>query len=133
MSEYSLSCQCHPIQVPATATVLVVVLLLRSAWRVCLLQQHTTQHTDSLMATPLRSTRVYPPEKGSFPIDHDGVCEQPRLAYMQCLRNKLVMNECRSAARAYLQCRIDQGLMVRASLDELGFATPLPESGKGKV
>ncbi|KAF6215581.1 hypothetical protein GE061_010337 [Apolygus lucorum] len=48
------------------------------------------------------------PEKGSFPLDHDGVCKKAMLHYMICLRESKNSNtKCRELAKEYLACRMD--------------------------
>jgi cytochrome c oxidase assembly protein subunit 19 len=61
-----------------------------------------------------------PPEKGSFPIDHEGVCKDAALAFHRCLREASgVATACRTSVRAYLLCRMDHGLMTREDLARL--------------
>ncbi|KAF2276126.1 uncharacterized protein EI97DRAFT_377492 [Westerdykella ornata] len=51
-----------------------------------------------------------PPERGSFPLDHDGECKSVMLSYLQCIRSHRGTNdpECRNRAKAYLSCRMEQ-------------------------
>ncbi|CCE65335.1 hypothetical protein TPHA_0K02020 [Tetrapisispora phaffii CBS 4417] len=68
-----------------------------------------------------------PPERGSFPLDHDGECTNEMIAYMNCI--KLVKGEngavnCRIKARDYLKCRMDHGLMERDDFKHLGLPEP---------
>ncbi|XP_074093836.1 uncharacterized protein LOC141524083 [Cotesia typhae] len=63
-----------------------------------------------------------PPEKGSFPLDHDGFCKKSMVKYMRCLSlNKNNNTTCRDAAKEYLQCRMDHNLMTREEWPKLGF------------
>ena len=51
-----------------------------------------------------------PPERGSFPLDHDAECQPLMKRYLACLRGHRGINddECRLLSRAYLQCRMDR-------------------------
>ena len=72
------------------------------------------------------SPAVSPPEKGSFPIDHFRECDHEAEAYRKCLMaTSGIPKKCKDAAQAYLECRMDKGLMARHSPEELGF---IPES-----
>lgn len=65
-----------------------------------------------------------PPEKGSFPLDHEGHCKKHMLKYFGCLReNKDDNSKCRQQSKDYLECRMENGLMVRESWQKLGFGT----------
>lgn len=49
--------------------------------------------------------RGKPPDKGSFPLDHDGECLPLKKNYMKCLRRNDGDNlSCRYVAKEYLQC-----------------------------
>ena len=62
------------------------------------------------------------PERGSFPLDHDGECKKDMLRYMICLReNKNDGSLCRVAAKNYLECRMNNQLMVKEDWKKLGF------------
>ena len=64
-----------------------------------------------------------PPDKGSFPLDHEGECKRFYLRYMLCLSSHGHSNsECRQQSRDYLQCRMDKGLMRREDWESLGFS-----------
>jgi len=68
-----------------------------------------------------RLTKI-PPDKGSFPIDHENVCKGHMVDFLKCLRsNKFNNEECRHISKAYLQCRMDHGLMARDDWKNLGF------------
>ena len=73
-----------------------------------------------------------PPERGSFPQDHDGECTKYMQAYLECIR--LVKGEngainCRVKARAYLKCRMDHKLMEQDSFKNLGLPEPTTSGG----
>ena len=61
------------------------------------------------------------PDKGSFPLDHDGECKVAYLKYMVCLSENVNKNsECRQQSKNYLQCRMDNNLMEEWS--KLGYS-----------
>ncbi|KAK6335558.1 Cytochrome c oxidase assembly protein cox19 [Orbilia brochopaga] len=64
-----------------------------------------------------------PPERGSFPLDHDGECQPVMKDYLACLKKVRGNNdpECRMLAKAYLKCRMDHDLMAKDSFKNLGF------------
>lgn len=63
-----------------------------------------------------------PPEKGSFPLDHEGHCKRFMLNYFGCLREHRDDNsKCREESKAYLNCRMENGLMAKESWKKLGF------------
>lgn len=63
-----------------------------------------------------------PPEKGSFPLDHEGLCRELMIKYMRCLvENKNVSSNCRDISKDYLACRMDNNLMAREEWSQLGF------------
>lgn len=67
--------------------------------------------------------RPTPPDKGSFPLDHEGECKAEYLRYMVCLANNdHAASRCRLESKEYLGCRMDRGLMAREGWDTLGFA-----------
>ncbi|KAI9661530.1 MAG: Cytochrome c oxidase assembly protein cox19 [Alyxoria varia] len=72
-----------------------------------------------------RISKPSPPERGSFPLDHDGECTSSKSAYLKCLRGARGLNapDCRELSAAYLQCRMDKNLMARDSMKNLGFGT----------
>ena len=64
-----------------------------------------------------------PPEKGSFPLDHEGECKRFYLKFMICLSEKdNVTSACREESKAYLGCRMDKNLMAKEDWSRLGFA-----------
>ncbi|PUU76713.1 hypothetical protein B9Z19DRAFT_1087746 [Tuber borchii] len=64
-----------------------------------------------------------PPERGSFPLDHDGECKPVMQDYLACLKKVRGTNahECRLLAKAYLKCRMDHNLMAQDEFRNLGF------------
>jgi len=78
-----------------------------------------------LHAMNLSKTKVVlptPPEKGSFPLDHMAECQGALQSYMVCLKKfDGVARHCEAETKAYLQCRMDRGLMEREPLTSLGF------------
>ena len=59
--------------------------------------------------TSSKSLAPRPPEKGSFPLDHDAECKISVKQYMDCLKeNKNVSTNCRSEMKTYLKCRMDR-------------------------
>ncbi|XP_075221272.1 cytochrome c oxidase assembly protein COX19 [Lycorma delicatula] len=64
-----------------------------------------------------------PPEKGSFPLDHEGICKTFMIKYMICVNeNKNNNTACRQEAKDYLGCRMDNNLMTREEWPKLGFS-----------
>lgn len=62
------------------------------------------------------------PIKGSFPLDHDGVCKRPMLEYMMCLtKNDQENSNCRNFAKDYFACRMKNGLMAKEDWQKLGY------------
>ena len=63
-----------------------------------------------------------PPDKGSFPLDHDDECRAFVLDFMQCLRkNDNENSRCREQSKAYLECRMQKGLMAKEDWGKLGY------------
>lgn len=70
------------------------------------------------------STRLVktPPDRGSFPIDHESVCKQYMIEFLKCLReNKFDNEKCRPVSKDYLECRMQHGLMARDEWKNLGY------------
>lgn len=66
---------------------------------------------------------VKPPDKGSFPLDHEGECREFMLSYMTCLQvNNNNNTLCRAAAKEYLGCRMEKQLMAKEDWKNLGFS-----------
>ncbi|OJD27808.1 cytochrome c oxidase assembly protein COX19 [Blastomyces percursus] len=64
-----------------------------------------------------------PPERGSFPLDHDGECKYIISSYLKCLRNEGGVNDehCRKLAKSYLTCRMENNLMAPDNFENLGL------------
>ena len=63
------------------------------------------------------------PDKGSFPLDHEGECKVAYLKYMVCLsENNHKNSECREQSKKYLECRMEKNLMAQEDLSKLGFS-----------
>lgn len=63
-----------------------------------------------------------PPDKGSFPIDHDHACRDFMINFLKCLKTNYFDNEsCRAYSQDYLRCRMENGLMAKEDWDKLGF------------
>ena len=63
-----------------------------------------------------------PPDKGSFPLDHFQECENLAEKYRLCLAQVSgIPKKCKEEAKAYLECRMDKGLMAKHTMQELGF------------
>ncbi|KAK9356016.1 cytochrome c oxidase assembly protein cox19 [Lipomyces doorenjongii] len=74
------------------------------------------------------NTKVFkptPPDRGSFPLDHDGECKIQMQIYLDCLRSsrsrERVPADCRLLAKEYLNCRMDRGLMLKDNWVNLGL------------
>ena len=55
-------------------------------------------------------SKPVPPERGSFPLDHDAECQHIMKQYLRCIRSNRGVNEdaCRELSKGYLQCRMDK-------------------------
>ncbi|KAL7628255.1 Cytochrome c oxidase assembly protein cox19 [Parahypoxylon ruwenzoriense] len=73
-----------------------------------------------------------PPERGSFPLDHDGECKAVMTQYLSCMKKARGVNdpECRNLAKSYLSCRMDRNLMARDDFKNLGFGDSSPPSSE---
>ncbi|OTA81699.1 hypothetical protein M434DRAFT_401289 [Hypoxylon sp. CO27-5] len=72
------------------------------------------------------AAKPIPPQRGSFPLDHDGECKAVMTKYLSCIKKVKGMNdeECRNLAKSYLSCRMDRNLMAKDDFKNLGFAEP---------
>ncbi|KAK3091834.1 hypothetical protein FSP39_023006 [Pinctada imbricata] len=81
------------------------------------------------MAALLPRQNVSGPDKGSFPLDHEGLCKLEMRKYMKCLyeggRDHM---KCRTEARGYFQCRMDNKLMDKEEWSKLGFHDQVGDS-----
>lgn len=65
---------------------------------------------------------VRPPDKGSFPLDHEGHCKEFMIKYMRCLHvNSRENTKCRQESKEYLQCRMNNNLMKKEEFSKLGY------------
>ena len=86
-----------------------------------------------------RAGSVNPPARGSFPLDHHGVCKARMRSFLACMEAaRGAHGECRAASRAYLQCRMEGDLMAPEDLDSLGFdstvrVVPAPDAPEGSA
>lgn len=81
-------------------------------------------HTLSKMTDAFGGNRVKvkPPERGVFPLDHDGECKGQMNTFLDCLRkNNQDHFPCQAYSKAYLQCRMDRELMAKEDMKNLGF------------
>ncbi|KAF9363700.1 Cytochrome c oxidase assembly protein cox19 [Mortierella sp. NVP85] len=63
-----------------------------------------------------------PPDRGSFPLDHEGECSAFMKEYLTCLKENQNNNgKCRHLSKEYLACRMQKGLMGADSFKNLGF------------
>eukprot|EP00729_Bicosta_minor_P016187 gene16187-35109_t len=70
-----------------------------------------------------------PPDKGSFPLDHDGECKPHKENYMACLRKTgNDSRPCRELSKLYLECRMAAQLMAREDWKHLGFKDSAQEA-----
>lgn len=75
------------------------------------------------MAYSGRAPPQIPPDKGSFPLDHNATCKSAMSTLMDCLRAHEHKNyPCKTLSKAYLECRMKNNLMTTEDLDEMGFA-----------
>ncbi len=72
---------------------------------------------------PNKFSRPSPPERGSFPLDHDAECQPWMQKYLKCIRSHRGINddECRELSKGYLQCRMEKNLMAVDEMKILGF------------
>lgn len=65
---------------------------------------------------------IKPPLRGSFPLDHDHVCQSQVLEFLQCIKcNRGDSQPCREIAKRYLECRMENELMDKGPLEDIGF------------
>jgi hypothetical protein len=74
-----------------------------------------------------------PPEKGSFPLDHEGHCKKHMLKSFNCLhKNRNDNSACKTESKEYLNCRMENGLMARESWEKLGFGSDAKKDSSEK-
>eukprot|EP00128_Syssomonas_multiformis_P012457 Colp12_sorted_trinity150504_noHs@20736 len=70
-------------------------------------------------------SKVYqakPPQRGSFPLDHEGECKEFMVKYMDCMKKNAFDNaQCRLEAKDYLECRMEKQLMAEETWSRLGL------------
>ncbi|EGD91129.1 cytochrome c oxidase assembly protein COX19 [Trichophyton rubrum D6] len=76
-----------------------------------------------------------PPERGSFPLDHDGECKSIIAGYLQCLKSARGVNDeaCRKLAKSYLSCRMEKNLMAPDEFKNLGLVFDDDKPGETKT
>jgi cytochrome c oxidase assembly protein subunit 19 len=73
-------------------------------------------------APKARSLAAKAPEKGSFPLDHGGTCKIPMKDFQNCIKNNKGSHAlCREFSKKYLTCRMENNLMAKEDLSDLGF------------
>ncbi|KIJ68639.1 hypothetical protein HYDPIDRAFT_106869 [Hydnomerulius pinastri MD-312] len=66
--------------------------------------------------------KTSPPDRGSFPLDHDGECKDKMMEYMKCLKqNSSTSTPCRGFTKQYLECRMSKGLMECDDFKNIGL------------
>lgn len=76
----------------------------------------------SYMSLGQKTFTPTPPDKGSFPLDHENLCKRQMIQYMKCLRNNDNNNTtCRKDAQDYLACRMENNLMAKENWSKLGY------------
>src|SRR5947199_234538 len=86
------------------------------------------------MSVQLSGKKVFvprPPDKGSFPLDHDGECKHLMVAYLTCLqKTDCDSSSCRELSKEYLSCRMDKQLMAKEDMTRLGFNDQVKEESR---
>ncbi|RZF42680.1 hypothetical protein LSTR_LSTR001475 [Laodelphax striatellus] len=76
----------------------------------------------SVMTFGMKKFNPTAPDKGSFPLDHEGLCKKEMIKYMICInQNNRDNSACRQQAKDYLSCRMENNLMSREEWPKLGF------------
>jgi cytochrome c oxidase assembly protein subunit 19 len=74
------------------------------------------------MVQPPQRIAPKAPELGSFPLDHFRECKPEIELYYRCLQaNQNTVPLCRDQIRAYIQCRMDRGLMTKSDISAFGI------------
>jgi len=68
-------------------------------------------------------SKPIPPQRGSFPLDHDAECQPIMKDYLKCLKSHRGVNdnECRMLSKMYLSCRMERNLMAPDEMKNLGY------------
>lgn len=78
---------------------------------------------SSMSMSSGKQSVVRPPQRGIFPLDHYGDCTEPMQAYLQCLEKADdTHHKCRDFSKQYLECRMENNLMAKENLNQLGYA-----------
>jgi cytochrome c oxidase assembly protein subunit 19 len=78
--------------------------------------------------------QVRAPERGVFPLDHDGECKDNMKTFLSCLKeHNQDYLPCKQLSKAYLACRMEKELMMKESLDNLGFKQLTKEEEKTRL
>ncbi|KAI8254106.1 LIM domain-containing protein [Colletotrichum sp. SAR11_239] len=79
------------------------------------------------------NAKPIPPQRGSFPLDHDGECKHVISNYLECIKKVRGVNDaqCRDLAKSYLACRMDRNLMAKDDFKNLGFGNDQMPDSKG--
>lgn len=88
-------------------------------------------HLQTMSSMTFSQKKFVPsaPEKGSFPLDHEGQCKRVMIQYMTCLQQNQDNNTlCREDAKAYLACRMENNLMAKEEWTKLGYEKKEEES-----
>ncbi|VTZ67622.1 cytochrome c oxidase assembly protein COX19, putative [Plasmodium chabaudi chabaudi] len=65
---------------------------------------------------------VKKPDRGSFPLDHSNECTSIKNNYLKCLKeHKNDHISCKKYSKEYFICRIDNNLLEKQDLSNLGF------------
>lgn len=71
----------------------------------------------------IKFSKPIPPQRGSFPLDHDAECQPWMKKYLTCIRSNrgTPSEECRELSKNYLICRMEHNLMAPDTMRNLGF------------
>ena len=66
---------------------------------------------------------VRPPQRGIFPLDHFAECKPEKEIYLSCLKESQAQhNKCREFSKKYLECRMNNELMAKEDLNDMGYS-----------
>ncbi|CRG95986.1 cytochrome c oxidase assembly protein, putative [Plasmodium gallinaceum] len=66
---------------------------------------------------------VKKPDRGSFLLDHNNECTSIKNKYLKCLKENYNDHvSCREYSKQYFTCRMDNNLLEKQSLNNLGFS-----------
>lgn len=74
----------------------------------------------------ISSFSFFRPERGSFPLDHEGECKSFMVKYLACLKQSRGMNDddCRNLSKQYLDCRMQRYDIALPPQNSLHFLCP---------